>query len=103
VTSQFENHLRAVLDWPLGETALMAPAVATVNVLGGPAGADLNVNLPRALAVPGAHVHLYGKGARPGRKLGHVTVTGRQPDDVLRRAREAASILIEPSMEEANR
>ncbi|MCC7105040.1 MAG: 5-(carboxyamino)imidazole ribonucleotide synthase [Chloroflexi bacterium] len=103
VTSQFENHLRAVLDWPLGETALTAPAVATVNVLGGPVNADLNVNLPRALAVPGAHVHLYGKGARPGRKLGHVTVTGRHPEDVLRRAREAASILIEPSMEGANR
>jgi 5-(carboxyamino)imidazole ribonucleotide synthase len=92
VTSQFEQHLRAVLDWPLGEATLTAPAVATVNVVGhgehDPAG-----GLPRALAVPGAHVHLYGKAPRDGRKLGHVTALGPDPDTALATAREAAALL----------
>ncbi len=79
VTSQFEQHLRAVLDWPLGSTALRAPAAVTVNVLGPADGSDPATRLEAALAVTGAHVHLYGKSARPGRKLGHVTALG---DDV---------------------
>ena len=76
VTSQFENHLRAVLDLPLGSTAPQHPQVASVNVFGGPAGTDPAHLVARGLAVEGAHVHLYGKAARPGRKLGHVTVCG---------------------------
>jgi 5-(carboxyamino)imidazole ribonucleotide synthase len=92
VTSQFENHLRAVLDWPLGETALTAPAVATVNVLGRSTD-DPHARLPQALAVPGLHVHLYDKPARPGRKLGHVTATGTDPAEVRARARTGAEIL----------
>jgi 5-(carboxyamino)imidazole ribonucleotide synthase len=91
-TSQFENHLRAVLDWPLGDPALAAPAVATVNVLGR-SPADPHARLPQALAVPGVHVHLYDKPARPGRKLGHVTATGGDPAEVRARARRAAEIL----------
>ncbi len=72
VTSQFEQHLRAILGWPLGPTAAVG-ASATVNLIGG-------VPDPAAvLAVPGAHLHLYGKEPRPARKLGHVTVTA--PDD----------------------
>ena len=66
-TSQFENHLRAILGLPLGSTAARGDAVM-VNLVG---------SLPpleRLLAVPGAHVHLYGKEPRPGRKLGHVTL-----------------------------
>src|SRR4029079_11154164 len=62
VTSQFEQHLRAILDWPLGATTPTAPAVATVNVLGGKAGRDPFAELPQALAIEGVHVHLYGKG-----------------------------------------
>ncbi|HVX22969.1 MAG TPA: 5-(carboxyamino)imidazole ribonucleotide synthase [Acidimicrobiales bacterium] len=93
VTSQFENHLRAVLDLPLGSTAVAAPAVATVNVFGGPDGADPVDRLAGALAVDGAHVHLYGKEPRPGRKLGHVTVCGEDPDDVRHRAWTAARAL----------
>lgn len=92
-TSQFENHLRAVLDWPLGDPGLLAPAVVTVNVLGDPSGADPQDHLPAALAMPDAHIHLYGKGARPGRKLGHVTVLGDDPAITRRRARRAASLL----------
>ncbi len=76
VTSQFEQHLRAVLDWPLGRPDLTAPAVATLNLLGAADGADPTAALRAALALPGVHVHLYGKSARPGRKLGHVTALG---------------------------
>jgi 5-(carboxyamino)imidazole ribonucleotide synthase len=66
-TSQFENHLRAVLGWPLGPTAARG-ASAMINLVGA-------VPPPSAvLAVPGAHLHLYGKPPRPGRKLGHVTL-----------------------------
>ena len=92
VTSQFHNHLRAVLDWPLGSTRLVAPAVAMVNVLG--QGVDLaTANLPRALDVDGASVHLYGKEERLGRKIGHVTALGRDPDEALATARRAAELL----------
>jgi len=94
VTSQFENHLRGVLDWPLGSTAAMAPAVVTVNVVGGPSGGDPRANLPAALAIPGVHVHLYGKGPRPGRKLGHVTALGADAGEVRERAERAAAILV---------
>lgn len=95
-TSQFENHLRAVLDLPLGATDPTAPHVASVNVLGGPDGSDPEGLLDRALAVAGAHVHLYGKGARPGRKLGHVTTCGSDPADTRARAWRAARALGTP-------
>lgn len=95
-TSQFENHLRGVLDWPLGATSLTASAVATVNVVGRAGGPRLATALPAALAVPGVHVHLYGKAARPGRKLGHVTALGGSIDETLTRARRAADLLMGP-------
>jgi 5-(carboxyamino)imidazole ribonucleotide synthase len=95
VTSQFENHLRAVLDWPLGDTSLVRPAAVMVNVLGKRSGEATAATLPAALALPGVAVHVYGKReVRPGRKLGHVTVL----DDSLERARaraEAAAALLE--------
>jgi 5-(carboxyamino)imidazole ribonucleotide synthase len=96
-TSQFEQHLRAVLDYPLGETALTAPAVAMVNVLGGPAtGMGIDERLHHLFAEdPGARVHLYGKQVRPGRKIGHVTVLGNELDEVRARARRAATWLRE--------
>jgi 5-(carboxyamino)imidazole ribonucleotide synthase len=96
VTSQFENHLRAVLDLPLGLTTPSARAVASVNVFGASDGTDPSDRLPLALAVPGAHVHLYGKAPRPGRKLGHVTVCGDDEGDVRRRAWTAAQSLGTP-------
>ena len=96
VTSQFENHLRAVLDLPLGETAQSAPFIATVNVFGAADGHDPGESLAGALAVEGAHVHLYGKTARPGRKLGHVTVCGSDPGEVRRRAWAASLALGTP-------
>lgn len=88
-TSQFEQHLRAVLDLPLGDTSLRADAVATENILGPEDGADPVDRLGVALSVRGAHFHFYGKGARPGRKLGHVTVLGHDRDEVRYRAKLA--------------
>jgi 5-(carboxyamino)imidazole ribonucleotide synthase len=92
-TSQFEQHLRAVLGWPLGSPSLVAPAVVTVNVIGPVDGSDPATRVAPALSVRGAHLHLYGKDARPGRKLGHVTVCGEELQPVRRAARLAADIL----------
>jgi 5-(carboxyamino)imidazole ribonucleotide synthase len=92
-TSQFEQHLRAVLDLPLGATTAVAPAAAMVNVVGPRDGSDPASHLRDALRVPGASVHLYGKGARPGRKLGHVTVCAETSEQALELARRAADRL----------
>ena len=94
-TSQFENHLRAILDLPLGATGLVAPAVASVNVFGAARGAP-DPSLAGALEEPTASVHLYGKSPRPGRKLGHVTVVGTDPADVAARAWRSAAALGTP-------
>jgi 5-(carboxyamino)imidazole ribonucleotide synthase len=96
VTSQFENHVRAVLDLPLGGTSPQHPQVASVNVFGGPAGEDPAALLAGGLSVEGAHVHLYGKGPKPGRKLGHVTVCGADAEQVRARAWSAALALGTP-------
>lgn len=91
-TSQFEQHLRAVLDLPLGATGTHAPVAVMVNVLGGPADGDLAARYPAALeGFPEAKYHFYGKAPRPGRKVGHVTVLGEDVDDVAYRARAAAA------------
>lgn len=96
-TSQFEQHLRAVLDYPLGSTETAAPYTVMANVLGGPPGGPrLDERLQHLLAEdPGAHVHLYGKAVRPGRKIGHVTVCGDDPDVLRHRALRAAKWLQE--------
>ena len=93
VTSQFEQHLRAVLGWPLGDTALRAPAAVTVNVVGPADGGDPRERLAAALAVPRTHIHLYGKTARPGRKLGHVTALADTIPDARAHAWRAMEIL----------
>ncbi len=93
-TSQFEQHLRAILDWPLGDTGMLAPAAAMVNVLGPPDGSDPATRLADALAVPQARMHLYAKTATRGRKLGHVTALGQDSDEALRHARSAAAALV---------
>jgi 5-(carboxyamino)imidazole ribonucleotide synthase len=96
-TSQFEQHLRAVLDYPMGSTALTAPFVVMANVLGGePGGISIDERLHHLFAAdPGARVHLYGKQVRPGRKIGHVTVLGDSLTDVRARAARAAQWLQE--------
>lgn len=91
-TSQFENHVRAVLDLPLGPTWLTSPAAVTVNIMGGFDGVNPADNLPEALSVEGVQVHLYGKRPLPGRKLGHVTALADDIElarDMARRAEAA--------------
>jgi 5-(carboxyamino)imidazole ribonucleotide synthase len=96
-TSQFEQHLRAVLDYPMGETSPTAPAVALANVLGGrPGGISLDERVHHLFADdPSVRVHLYGKQTRPGRKIGHVTVLGDDMTSVRARATRAARWLQE--------
>ena len=92
VTSQFEQHLRAVADLPLGDTSMTAPVAVMVNVLGGPAEGPMPVRYATVLAEhPRAKVHSYDKQPRPGRKVGHVTVTGQDLAAVRAEARAAAA------------
>ncbi len=77
-TSQFENHLRAIRGLPLGDTRSVGPS-AMVNILGGiPKSSEI-------LGVPGAHLHLYGKDPKPGRKVGHVTLRATTPSELAER------------------
>ncbi len=100
-TSQFEQHLRAVLDYPLGATTPTAPAVAMANVLGaaapvgmGPVLMSMDERVHHLFArFPDVKVHLYGKAERPARKVGHVTVLGEDLDVVRYRAVRAAEWL----------
>ncbi len=93
-TSQFEQHLRAVLDLPLGATGCVHPWAVMVNILGGPASGKLADRYPAVFEDhPTAKVHNYGKAPRPGRKIGHVTVTGSELDEVAYDARAAAAQL----------
>lgn len=95
VTSQFEQHLRAVLDLPLGDTGVLGGAVVMKNYLGG-ANTDLFSAYPQALAAePDVKLHGYGKSVRPGRKIGHVNVVGAAADipELRRRANRVASII----------
>ena len=88
-TSQFENHLRALLGWPLGPTEAVAHS-AMVNLIG------RLPEPPAVLAVPGAHLHFYGKKPRAGRKLGHATVWADTPEQARERLRELQRVLGEP-------
>lgn len=91
VTSQFENHLRAVLDLPLGATSMRAPVVVMENVLGTESTPGYAA-YPQVLAQdPRIKLHMYGKEPRAGRKLGHVTAFGDNLDEVTTRARAAAT------------
>ena len=101
-TSQFEQHLRAVLDLPLGSPAMAVPVAVMANVLGGDdADADVYDRYIHVMAAdPAVKVHMYGKPVRPGRKIGHVTLTGDRddrghadPEELADRARRAASYL----------
>ncbi|MCU1575456.1 MAG: phosphoribosylaminoimidazole carboxylase [Leifsonia sp.] len=95
-TSQFEQHLRAVLDLPLGATRSRDDWSVMVNILGGPAEGTLSDRYPVALeAHPTVKVHSYGKEPRPGRKVGHVTATGADLDEVAYEARGAAAFFLD--------
>ena len=92
-TSQFEQHLRAALDLPLGSPQLAAPAAVMANVLGGDDEDVYDRYIHVMAADPAVKVHMYGKQVRPGRKIGHVTVLGEDVADLADRARRAASYL----------
>jgi 5-(carboxyamino)imidazole ribonucleotide synthase len=96
-TSQFEQHLRAVLDLPLGSTAPTQPHSVMVNLLGVDDRHDFVSSYEQVLAQhPSAKVHTYGKAPRAGRKMGHVTVVGQDSADVLTEARATAQALLQP-------
>lgn len=91
-TSQFENHLRAVLGWPLGSPVMRAPAATMVNVFGPADGSDPRSRASEALRAD-VHLHLYGKTPRPGRKLGHVNAIADTVEEARARAWAAAGAL----------
>lgn len=96
VTSQFEQHLRAVLDLPLGDPEPRAEWSVMVNILGGPAQGSIDERFAAAMAEhPAAKIHSYGKASRPGRKVGHVNVAGDDLDEVAYQARAAASFFLD--------
>jgi len=92
-TSQFENHLRAILDLPLGSPTLVAPITVMVNVLGGQY-LDMYKPFLHCMAHdPKLRIHLYGKEVKAGRKVGHVNISGQNLEDLLDRAHHAADYL----------
>ncbi|MEN3540850.1 5-(carboxyamino)imidazole ribonucleotide synthase [Microbispora sp. ZYX-F-249] len=96
-TSQFEQHLRAVLNLPLGSPSMAAPVVVMANLLGGP-DPDVYSRYEHVMANdPGIKIHFYGKDVRPGRKIGHVTALGTDLDEVRARAQHAVTCLKGPA------
>nr|WP_259178381.1 5-(carboxyamino)imidazole ribonucleotide synthase [Mycetocola sp. BIGb0189] len=92
ITSQFEQHLRAVADLPLGATTPRAPITVMANILGGPLEGTLGDRYPQVMAeFPDAKIHNYNKAPRPGRKVGHINVTGTELESVRERARTIES------------
>nr|WP_181721036.1 5-(carboxyamino)imidazole ribonucleotide synthase [Nocardia gipuzkoensis] len=92
-TGQFEQHLRAVLDYPLGDTTPLAPVTVMANILGAPQAPAMSMDerLHHLFArIPEAKVHLYGKGERPDRKIGHVNILGDDVAEVREKAERAA-------------
>lgn len=89
--SQFENHLRAILGWPLGSPAMRMPAAVMINLLGDGKGSGAPVGIEGALDSAGAHIHIYGKStSAPLRKMGHLTMLGASLEETLQRAQKAA-------------
>lgn len=92
--SQFENHIRAILGWPLGRTELVKPAAVMVNLLGDANGDSFPSGVSQALGIKGVHLHLYGKDAsKAGRKMGHLTVLGESVEGAFAKASQAAAAL----------
>src|SRR3989344_1770013 len=95
VTSQFEQHIRAICGLPLGNTALTQKAVVMKNILGTKHGFDYPKGVEKALAIKNVSIHIYGKHeSRPQRKMGHITVMGETIDECLRKAEKARRSLV---------
>ncbi len=94
VTSQYENHLRAILGYPLGSTNMVSPAAVMVNLLGSRDGESFVKGLEEALMITGAHIHIYcKKHTRQNRKMGHLTVLGQSIEESSDRALKAAGMI----------
>ncbi|MDX5436006.1 MAG: ATP-grasp domain-containing protein, partial [Pontibacter sp.] len=94
-TSQYEQHLRAILNLPLGSTEIQSAAVM-LNLLGEPGydGEAQYEGLQEALAVPGVYIHLYGKKyTRPARKMGHITILGKDVEEAQQRAEQIRNVI----------
>ena len=95
VTSQFENHMRAVMNLPLGSTELVNKYAVMVNLLGKREGAGVVENYEESLSEPNLHLHIYGKEkSRVGRKMGHITITGDNLNSILRKAKQMETKII---------
>ncbi|MBI1863321.1 5-(carboxyamino)imidazole ribonucleotide synthase [Candidatus Microgenomates bacterium] len=94
VTSQFEQHIRAITGLPLGKTDMRVKAAVMINILGDRKGAVDVRKLEKALELPDVHVHIYGKSeTKPERKMGHITATGKTMKDAYNKAVKARKIL----------
>ncbi len=94
VTSQYENHLRAILGYRLGSTDMVSPVAVMVNLLGSREGESVVGGLEEALRITGAHIHIYCKEqTRPNRKMGHLTVLGKSMEEATDRALRAAGMI----------
>ena len=94
ITSQYENHLRAILGLSLGPPTMIQPSAVMVNLLGNREGIAQVSGMENALSIPGVNLHIYGKRlTRPGRKMGHVTALGQNIEEVLEKATKAASFI----------
>ena len=93
-TSQFEQHVRAICGLPLGDTSMVVPAAAMMNLLGDLWIEDSPPDWPALLSVDGVSLHLYGKhAARPGRKMGHITAVGNRKETIVERLEQARARL----------
>jgi 5-(carboxyamino)imidazole ribonucleotide synthase len=93
--SQFENHIRSILGWPLGDTSLVKRAAVMINLLGACDGPSLPGGIKEALQNPDAHLHIYGKSeSRKGRKMGHLTLIGENLEETTQTAKRLASNLL---------
>ncbi len=93
-SSQFDNHVRAVMGWPLGSPRMHVRAACMVNLLGAGPGSGEPLGLADALGVPGAHVHVYGKlSSSRGRKMGHVTALAESLESARATAERAADLI----------
>ncbi len=94
VTSQFENHIRAITGLPLGDAGMKVPAAVMVNILGERSGTAEPSGIPEAEAIPGVKVHIYGKmETRPGRKMGHLTATADTLEEAKEKAERARTLI----------
>ena len=95
VTSQFEQHIRAIANLPLGNTDLISKVVVMKNILGEKNGLGIPFGIEKALAIPGVSLHIYGKKeSRLNRKMGHITVIGNNVRECLRKANQARRMII---------